>query len=79
MLIMSCFRCRCRTRSGLRLLGVEEISNAWTVRVDMNARGTTATVTAFKKTLQTTSQAASSLYQQPPSNIGGRGGSAAFG
>ena len=47
--------CRCRTRSGLRLLGVEEVSKAWTVRVELNARGTVATVTAFKKSLQTTS------------------------
>jgi len=47
--------CRCRTRSGLRLLGVEEVSKTWTVRVELNARGTVATVTAFKKSLQTTS------------------------
>ena len=47
--------CRCRTRSGLRLLGVEEVSKAWTVRVELNARGTVATVTALKKSLQTTS------------------------
>ena len=45
---------RCRTRSGMRLLGVEEVSNAWKVRVDINARGTIATATAFKKSLQTT-------------------------
>ena len=38
----------------MRLLGVEEVSNAWKVRADINARGTIATVTAFKKTLQTT-------------------------
>ena len=38
----------------MRLLGVEEVSKAWKVRVDINARGTIATVTAFKKTLQTT-------------------------
>ena len=52
---MFCLLCRCRTRSGLRLLGVEEVSKAWTVRVELNARGTVATVTAFKKSLQTTS------------------------
>merc|ERR1712223_1487154 len=51
---ITAFTIKCRTRSGMRLLGVEEVSNAWKVRVDINARGTIATVTAFKKTLQTT-------------------------
>ena len=56
---------RCRTRSGLRLLGVEQVSNAWTIRVDINAKGTLATVTAFKKSLQTTMEASMDSTQPP--------------
>ena len=36
--------------------GVEATSRLWTVRAEMNARGTVATVNAFKKNLETTVQ-----------------------
>jgi len=36
------------------LEGVEATSRLWTVRAEMNARGTVATVNAFKKNLETT-------------------------
>lgn len=65
---ISALTIRCRTRSGLRLVGVEETSSSWTIRVDVNARGTSATVTAFKKTLQTTSNAKSSIHEEAFNN-----------
>ena len=47
---------RCRAKGGFRLEGVEATSRLWTVRAEMNARGTVATVNAFKKNLETTVQ-----------------------
>ena len=47
---------RCRTRSGVRLVGVEETSPDWAIRVEINSKGNIATVTAYqKKLLRTTS------------------------
>lgn len=54
---------------------MEEISKDWKVRVDINARGTIATVTAFKKTLQTTAseltdKAAESFQKDSSTTLG---------
>ena len=40
---------KCRARRGVRIEGIEETSQDWTLRIDLNTRGTTATVTAFRK------------------------------
>lgn len=40
---------KCRARRGVRIEGIEETSKDWTLRIDLNTRGTTATVTAFRK------------------------------
>lgn len=45
---------RCRTKGGFRIVSVEPASRFWTVRTEINSRGTIATVTAYKKNLQTT-------------------------
>ena len=41
----------CRTRAGIRMLGVEEnsFSNLWKTQASINPRGTVAKVTVFKK------------------------------
>ena len=40
---------KCRARKGVRISGIEETSKNWTMRADVNSRGTVATVTAFRK------------------------------
>ena len=45
---------RCRAKGGFRLEGVEATSRHWTVRAELNPRGTVATVNVFKKNLETT-------------------------
>ena len=40
---------KCRARRGVRIAGVEESSPDWTLRVEVNARGSVGTVTAFRK------------------------------
>ena len=40
---------KCRARRGVRIEGIEESSSDWTLRIDINTRGSTATVTAFRK------------------------------
>ena len=40
---------KCRARRGVRIEGIEETSSDWTLRIDMNSRGSSATVTAFRK------------------------------
>eukprot|EP00092_Neocalanus_flemingeri_P018939 GFUD01020515.1.p1 GENE.GFUD01020515.1~~GFUD01020515.1.p1 ORF type:complete len:1459 (-),score=271.45 GFUD01020515.1:1899-6275(-) len=40
---------KCRARRGVRIAGIEETSDDWTLRIDLNSRGTIGTVTAFRK------------------------------
>jgi transmembrane protein 132 len=40
---------KCRARRGVRIEGIEETSDDWTLRIDLNGRGTIGTVTAFRK------------------------------
>ena len=40
---------KCRARRGVRIQGIEETSGDWTLRMDINNKGSVATVTAFKK------------------------------
>ena len=40
---------KCRARRGVRIQGIEETSSDWTLRIDLNSRGSVATVTAFRK------------------------------
>ena len=40
---------KCRARRGVRIEGIEETSPDWTLRIDLNPRGSAATVTAFRK------------------------------
>ena len=40
---------KCRARRGVRIEGIEETSGDWTLRLDLNSRGSVATVTAFRK------------------------------
>ena len=40
---------KCRARRGVRILGIEETSGDWTLRMDINNKGSVATVTAFRK------------------------------
>jgi transmembrane protein 132 len=40
---------KCRARRGVRIAGVEEASKDWTLRVEVNSRGSTGTVTAFRR------------------------------
>jgi len=40
---------KCRARRGVRIAGIEETSDDWTLRIDLNTRGTIGTVTAFRK------------------------------
>ena len=40
---------KCRARRGVRIQGVEETSRDWTLRVELNQRGSVATVTAVRK------------------------------
>ncbi len=44
--------------------GVEATSRLWTVRAEMNARGTVATVNAFKKNLETTQTTKTTLKEE---------------
>jgi len=46
------------------LEGVEATSRLWTVRAEMNARGTVATVNAFKKNLETTQTTKTTLKEE---------------
>ena len=43
---------KCRARRGVRVEGIEETSGDWTLRLDINSRGTVATVTAFRKDVE---------------------------
>jgi len=40
---------KCRARRGVKIEGIEETSEDWTLRIDLNSRGSIATVTAFRK------------------------------
>jgi len=40
---------KCRARRGVRIAGIEETSSDWTLRMDLNTRGSIGTVTAFRK------------------------------
>lgn len=40
---------KCRARRGVSIAGVEAMSDNWTLRTDINNKGTVATVTAFRK------------------------------
>ena len=46
---MSVIVIKCRARRGVKIEGIEETSSDWTLRVDINTRGSVATVTAFRK------------------------------